>query len=148
MKKSIGIIIFIILTKTFYGQVLDPEKKLELVLKCKVMGNDKKCTKIELVCNKKKLKTKSRKANFFLEFDKEYLLVFQKSGFKKRKYETKYITISTKNVPIERWNMGFSGVYLLVELETLDIVSKRFESTVKYTKEQNDFDYFVNELNN
>jgi TonB family protein len=92
--------------------VLNTEKKLEIRISCYTdkKTNEDFIVSLESDDDTLTINTKKKTA-FFLDYDKRYLIRFQKAGM-----ETKIVLFSTQNMSVAEWNKGFSPIQFAVKL--------------------------------
>jgi TonB family protein len=111
MKRIIAFLIICLFSSSLYCQVLITEKKLEVNVICHTDNKNDKEFIISIENEDDTLIFNTKRVKFFLDYNKEYLIRFQKAGM-----ETKIVTFSTKNITPEEWNKGFLPIDFSVKL--------------------------------
>lgn len=112
MKRIVTLLIICLFSSSLFSQLLNTEKKLEIRISCYTDKNTNEDFIVSLESEDDTLKINTKKkVVFFLDYNKRYLIRFQKVGM-----ETKIVLFSTRNMSIAKWNKGFSPIQFAVEL--------------------------------
>jgi TonB family protein len=111
MKRTIALLIICLSSSSLFSQVLNTEKKLEVNVICNTDNRKDKDFIISLESEDDTIVFNAQRAKFFLDYDKRYLIRFQKTGM-----ETKIVLFSTQNMSVEEWNKGFLPIHFAVKL--------------------------------
>jgi len=108
IKNYLFILLVFLLKTTAYSQT-ETAKKYHITFKCKIRDGDKNGLKISLFeVNNGEIKLvnavlNTQKVKESFEYQKEYVVRFEKEGF-----ITRELQVSTKNISVIRWNQDFA----------------------------------------